>query len=66
MYSFWSCSCIRLSLYKSIVEPEDSLPELYVKDIPVINEIDINLDIVKKRLDALLINKSSGPDRLST
>ena len=36
-----------------------------MKNIPVINEIEINLDIVKKKLDALLINKSSGPGGLS-
>ena len=47
------------------IEPEDLLPELNLKNIPVINEIEINLDIVKKKLDALLINKSSGPDGLS-
>ena len=47
------------------IEPEDLLPELNLKDVPVINEIEINLDIVKKKLDALLINKSSGPDGLS-
>ena len=48
------------------IEPEDLLPELNLKDIPVINEIEINLDIVKKKLDALLINMSSGPDGLIT
>ena len=47
------------------IEPDDLLPELNLKDVPVINEIEINLDIVKKKLDALLINKSSGPDGLS-
>ena len=47
------------------IEPEDLLPELNLKDVSVINEIEINLDIVKKKLDALLINKSSGPDGLS-
>ena len=36
-----------------------------MENIPVINEIEINLDIVKKTLDALLINKSSWPDGLS-
>ena len=46
------------------IEPEDLLPGLNLKDVPVINEIDINLDIVKTKLDALLINKSSGPDGL--
>ena len=47
------------------IEPEDLLPELNLKDVPVINEIEINLDIVKKKLDALLIDMSSGPDGLS-
>ena len=32
------------------IEPEDLLPELNLKNIPVINEIEINLDIVKKSL----------------
>ena len=36
-----------------------------MKNVPVISEIEINLDIVKKKLDASLINKSSGPDGLS-
>ena len=47
------------------IEPEDLLPELNLKNIPVIKEIEINLDSVKKKLDALLINKSLGPDGLS-
>ena len=31
------------------IEPEDLLPELNLKDVPVINEIEINLAIVKKK-----------------
>ena len=47
------------------IEPENFLPELHVKDMPVMNEFEINLDIVKEKLDTILINNSSGPDGLS-
>ena len=46
------------------VDSQDSLPEVEVKDIPVLSDFVMTQDIVKKKLNETDINKSSGYDEL--
>ncbi len=46
-------------------DPNDTLPDIELKNVPIQNDIKITLDMVRKKLKGLLVNKSSGPDGLS-
>ncbi|KAH3694002.1 hypothetical protein DPMN_081441 [Dreissena polymorpha] len=46
-------------------EPNDKLPDIQLKDCPIEDEIDITVELVKKKLDELVINKSPEPDQIS-
>lgn len=47
------------------VEPDDDLPSINKKDVPTINNIEISIDTVRKKLEELDISKSPGPDNIN-
>ena len=45
-------------------DSDGDMPDIAPKDVPELNNIEINPSIVKKPLDRLKVNKSPGPDLL--
>ena len=47
------------------VEPDGNLPELDIKDVSKLDSLTIYYELLGKKLEALKINKSPGPDGIS-
>ena len=47
------------------IEPDSKLPDLDIKDVPKLDTLNIDSEMVHKNLESLKIDKSPGPDGLS-